>query len=253
MGDKASILIVDDDGGMRETLADIMEDSGYCIVSARDGYEAIQKVKEMNFDVILMDIKMPGMNGVETFKEIKKIHPATVVVMMTAYAVEDLVREALREGAYGVLYKPLDIEKMMGLVENVKAGGHILVADDDTKTHAIFKDILEARGYIVSIATSGEEAIRIALENNYDMIFIEMKLSTLSGLDTYLILKSFHPEVVAVMMSAHPRAASESVVEALMRGAHSCLYKPFDVQQVIQLVDGIRSGKRQRGEYDDSS
>ena len=123
MDDKVSILIVDDDAGMCETLFDIMEDKGYRTVIALDGYEAIQKVKEMDFDVILMDIKMPGMDGVETFKEIKKIHPETAVVMMTAYAVEDLIKEALHEGAYDVLYKPLDIERMIGLIEDVRAGG----------------------------------------------------------------------------------------------------------------------------------
>ncbi|MCK4449948.1 MAG: response regulator, partial [Anaerolineae bacterium] len=116
MDDKVSILIVDDDAGMCETLFDIMEDKGYRTVIALDGYEAIQKVKEMDFDVILLDIKMPGMDGVETFKQIKGIQPDAAVVMMTAYAVEDLIKDALFEGAYGVLYKPFDIEEVIQLV-----------------------------------------------------------------------------------------------------------------------------------------
>jgi len=124
MDHKASILIVDDDMGMCETLSDIMEERGYRTVIALDGYEAVEKVREAAFDVILMDIKMPGMNGVETFKQIKRIHPETAVVMMTAYAVEDLIREALSEGVYGVLYKPLDMERMIGLIEGVKRGAH---------------------------------------------------------------------------------------------------------------------------------
>ncbi|MCK5587590.1 MAG: response regulator, partial [Candidatus Lokiarchaeota archaeon] len=68
---------------------------------------------------IFMDIKMPLMNGVDTYKRIKKIRPDTVVMMMTAYAVEDLVQEALKEGAYGVLYKPLDIENVLTLIKRV--------------------------------------------------------------------------------------------------------------------------------------
>jgi len=79
----------------------------------------------VDFDVILMDIKMPGMNGVETLKEIKMIRPDVTVVMMTAYAVEDLIKEAQREGAYGVLHKPLDVEKMIGLIEGLREGTHI--------------------------------------------------------------------------------------------------------------------------------
>ena len=252
MDNKASILIVDDEMGIRETLLDILEDMGYYTVIAVDGYEAIQKVKENAFDVIFMDVRMPGIDGVDAFRKIKKLHPEIAVVLMTAYAVDDRIREAQREGAYSVLYKPLDVEMMIALVEDIKVGGHILVVDDDPQTHAIFKDILEVRGYKVSIALSGEEAIRIARKNRYDMVFIEMKLSTTDGLQTYLAIRELNPEAVAVMMTAYPRAASDFVIEALMEDAYTCLYKPFNVEEVIQLVDGIRRRKRQRGGNDES-
>lgn len=243
MGDRASILIVDDDVGMGETLSDIMEEKGYCTVIASDGYEAIQKVKEVDFDVVLMDIRMPGMDGVETFKQIKSIQPATAVVMMTAYAVDGLVKEALREGAHGVIHKPFDVERMLGLIEGVKEGEHILVVDDDPSTCATFKDVLGARGYQVSAASSGEEAIEIVRENRYDMIFVEMKLPAMDGLQTYLAIREVNPQAVVVMMTAYRREASDLVVEALRRDAYTCLYKPFNVGEVIQLVDRICRGK----------
>src|SRR4030067_1956277 len=106
MKNKASILIVDDDIGMTETLFDIFTDLGYYVEIANDGFKALEKVKARTFDVILMDIKMPGINGVETYKEIKHIRPEAVVMMMTAYSVEDLLAEALREWASGGSHKP---------------------------------------------------------------------------------------------------------------------------------------------------
>ncbi len=250
MDDRASILIVDDDVGMGETLSDIMEDKGYCTVIASDGYEAIQKVKEMDFDVILLDIRMPGMDGVETFKQIKSIQPATAVVMMTAYAVDGLVREALREGAHGVIRKPFDVERMLGLIEGVKEGGLILVVDDDPDICVLFKNILEPRGYQVGTALSGEEAIEMVRESRYDMIFTDMKLPNMDGLQTYLAIREINPQAVVVMMTAYRREASDLVVEALRKDAYTCLYKPFDVGEVIQLVDRICRGKRQGGEQD---
>jgi len=69
--------------------------------------------------MVFMDIKMPPMNGVEVFKKIKKISPNTFVMMMTAYAVEDLVQEALEEGAKGIMYKPLDIDNLLSIVKKV--------------------------------------------------------------------------------------------------------------------------------------
>ena len=88
MDKKASILIVDDDIGMTETLADIFDDRGYDVAVAGDGYKAIGMIGERAYDIVLMDIKMPGINGVETFKEVKRISSSTKVIMMTAYSVE---------------------------------------------------------------------------------------------------------------------------------------------------------------------
>ena len=120
MKDKASVLIVDDDEGMTETLSDILADLGYSVEVVNDGFKAIENVKTCAFDVILMDIKMPGINGVKTLKEIKNIQPEATVMMMTAYSVEDLIAEALKEGAYGVIYKPIEVAKVVEFIERIQ-------------------------------------------------------------------------------------------------------------------------------------
>ena len=112
------MLIVDDDPGMAATLADILTDMGYEVAVAENGYRAIEMTRQNKYDLALMDIKMPGINGVETFKKVKWISPQTRVIMMTAYSEEDLVREALKEGAYAVIYKPIDIDKLVFLLNN---------------------------------------------------------------------------------------------------------------------------------------
>jgi len=116
MKKRVSILIVDDDPGMTETMPDILGDMGYDVAVAEDGFKAIKMIKERAYDVALMDIKMPGINGVETFKEGKGISPSTKVIMITAHSVEDLVKEALRNNAYTCLQKPLDMDKVAALV-----------------------------------------------------------------------------------------------------------------------------------------
>ncbi len=250
MDDKASILIVDDDAGMCETLADIMEDKGFSAFVALGGYEAVEKVKEMDFDVILMDIRMPGMDGVETFRQIKSIQPNTAVVMMTAYAVKDLIKDALSEGAYGVLYKPFEMERMIGLIDAMKEGRLVLVVDDDRDSCEFFKDILETRGYQVSIAWSGEEGIEMARQNNYDMVFIDANLPNMNGLETYLAIKEINPQAIIVMMAGYSQEADDLLEEPLGGDAHTYLHKPFEIEEVIQLVDGICRRKRQEGERD---
>lgn len=89
------------------------------MVSASDGYQALQRDNRGDLSLIFMDIQMSGMNGVDTFLQIKEILQKCAVVMMTGFTVEDLVKKALREGAYTVLHKPIAIEKMLETMEEV--------------------------------------------------------------------------------------------------------------------------------------
>ena len=120
MSQTASVLIVDDNASQHQTMSLILRRKGYAVATASDGPEAIEKVRQRLFDMIFLDIKMPLMNGVETYRRIKEIRPDAVVMMMTAYAVEDLVQQALQEGAHGILYKPLDIERVIAIVEQAR-------------------------------------------------------------------------------------------------------------------------------------
>lgn len=120
---KASILIVDDDISLCKMMTLMLGRKGYAVTTVQDGLEAIERVKERPFDMIFLDIRMLPINGLETYRRIKKIKPEAVVMMMTAYAVEDLVQEALQEGAYGVTYKPLDIERVVAVIEEARETG----------------------------------------------------------------------------------------------------------------------------------
>lgn len=119
MENKTSILIVDDDPGMTETMFDILNETGYDVAVAEDGYKAIDMIKKRPYDIALMDIRMPGINGVETFVKVKSISPSTIVIMMTAYSLESLIDEAMRKHAYTCLYKPLNMDKVIALLEEI--------------------------------------------------------------------------------------------------------------------------------------
>ena len=83
MSERASILIVDDDADMCRTLLDILEDKGYSVVIAEDGSRALAEARSRHFDLALIDITMPGMNGVETLRGIKSAHPGITTMIMT--------------------------------------------------------------------------------------------------------------------------------------------------------------------------
>lgn len=247
--EKAKILIADDNVSLCRTMSFILGRKGYTVAIAKDGLEAIEKVKETPFDMIFVDIKMPVMNGVEAYRGIKRIRPKAVVMMMTAYAVEDLVQQALEEGAYGVIYKPLDIEKVLAIIERAreaKQGALIMVVDDDPATCTTFKNILVRKGYAVGLAGTGEEAIAMAREKAYDIIFIDIKLPSINGLETYLAIKKINPQAVAIVMTAYRQEVGDLVEEALNNHAYTCVYKPLDMEEVLNLVDEIWERKQRK-------
>jgi two-component system response regulator HydG len=244
---RRSILIVDDNQGLALSTALILEYKGYAVATAANGLEAIAMVKENSFDMIFMDIKMPLMDGVETYRRIKEIRPDAVVMMMTAYAVEDLIQQALQDGAFGILYKPLDIDKTIAIIEGArvqKKGALILVVDDDQAICTTLLNILFHKGYRVSTAHSGEEAIAKAGEADHDLVFIDMKLPTINGLETYLAIREIDPGVVAVMITAYRQEMTDLVEEALRNHAYTCLYKPIEIDEMLQIIEEICERKK---------
>jgi len=117
---EGKILVVEDESVTREILADILTDEGYTVSTAENGYEAIKKVENgERFDLCILDIKLPEINGVETLKAIKKIDPKIVAIMMTAYSVEDLIKEALKLGAYTCIHKPFDTNEVLEVIKKI--------------------------------------------------------------------------------------------------------------------------------------
>jgi len=109
-----AVLVVDDEAGMRDTLVAILEHHGYRVWSAPDGETAFSAVQERAFDVLVMDIQMPGRDGVSVLEEMGR--PPPRVILMTAYAAEDRLRAAANAYVFAVLSKPFELRRMLSLV-----------------------------------------------------------------------------------------------------------------------------------------
>jgi DNA-binding NtrC family response regulator len=244
MSDKLKILVVDDNEEFCRNVTDILELKGYEVVSAYDGFKGQELVKEDGFALVLMDVKMPAMDGVETYKRVKEIMPATPVIMVTAFAVEDLIREALREGAYGFLKKPMDFDQLLELITHATGkGAMILVADNDEKLCANIQHILSDRGYQVCVVYDGNAAVDKAEKNNFDIMLLDIKLPALNGLETYLAIREFRPNVVAIVITGYRQEMSELVQRALQENVYTCLEKPIDMDKLVALLERIKEQK----------
>ena len=109
---KPDILIVDDDPGHRAMLKALLKDWGYRVQEADDGTSAVDAVHTQPFDLILMDVRMSSMSGIEALEEIKNYNPAIPILIMTAYSSVPTAVKALKSGAYDYLTKPLDTDEL---------------------------------------------------------------------------------------------------------------------------------------------
>jgi CheY-like chemotaxis protein len=119
MNAQTHILIVDDNQPMTKTLADIFVAKGYAVHVTYSGVEALKILQEHPVDILLTDVRMPDMNGVELYRETRKTHPDLTTFLMTAYAADDIIQEGMAEGIKTVLTKPLDIDLILALFSAV--------------------------------------------------------------------------------------------------------------------------------------
>jgi len=113
-----NILIVDDEESVRSSLYKWFIEDGYNVDTAADAKEALQKLEKQSWDIILLDIKMPGMNGLELQERIRDIDPTIVIIMITAYASVDTAVQALKAGAFDYVTKPFDPDDLEHLIRN---------------------------------------------------------------------------------------------------------------------------------------
>ena len=109
---KPGILVVDDDAGHRITLKTVLKSWGYQISEAEDGQSAVTQVQNAAFDLILMDVRMAVMDGIEALQKIKAYNPSIPVIIMTAFSSVESAVEAMKSGAYDYLTKPLDFDEL---------------------------------------------------------------------------------------------------------------------------------------------
>ncbi|NOY52210.1 MAG: sigma-54-dependent Fis family transcriptional regulator [Deltaproteobacteria bacterium] len=119
MNPSISVLIVEDEDRMRELLHKIIAREGYEVEEAANGSTALARIEDHVYDIVLTDIKMPGLNGIELLKEIKKISPRTYVIIMTAFGTINSAVEAMKQGAYDYISKPFKLDEIQILIRKI--------------------------------------------------------------------------------------------------------------------------------------
>jgi two-component system, NtrC family, response regulator HydG len=234
-----SILVVDDDVDTCHNLSDILNDMGFRVDMAHDGPSALHLVKRGSYDVALLDYKMPGMDGLTLYREIKRLRAGTVAIVVTAYAGGTTAEEALQAGAWQVLSKPVDFSKLLGLVSEAIGQPLVLVVDDDLDLTNTLWDLLRERGFRVGVAHDEYEARLQLKDTTFKAVLIDMKLPKGDGAAVFHAVRDANPRARTIVITGCRAEMDLQVQSLLQEGADSVCYKPFDVPRLLETLQRL--------------
>ena len=232
------ILVIDDDQDHAESIADILSMRGYSVDAAFSGEAGVKIFRDQDFDMVFMDVKLPGMNGVETFFEFRKIRPDAKVMMMTGYSLEQLIAQAIENGALGVLHKPFAIAELLQVLDQVKPRGVVLVADDDPEFADSLRPILAQNGYEVVIASTGQEALEKAGGPGVNCLVLDLAMPLLTGMEVYRKLRDSGKAIPTIFVTGYPGEKNAALAGPRPVDG-GILLKPFDPRDLIHAIAAV--------------
>lgn len=224
---------------MTRTLADILSLFGHTAVQAFSGPEALAKLRTQAFDCVLSDVRMPGMDGVEFHRQLRQSQPGLPVVLMTAYAADEIIRQGLDEGVVGVFDKPLDINQLLGFFTSLAKNRVITIVDDDPNFCKTLGDILQQRGFSVTQITDPHTEVE-SMASDTQVILLDMKLNQISGLEVLKEIRAHYPALPVLLVTGYRREMAATVKAALKINAYTCLYKPLEIPALLQTLSNLQ-------------
>ena len=204
---------------MVRTLVDVVQLHGWDADGAYSGEAAVEAVRERDYAIVLMDVRMTGINGLEAFKAMKTVRPGIRVILMTAYTAAEILAEAEREGALRILQKPVALR---GLIECLKDATtnlrSVLVVDDDASFLKTLGQLLEQHGYSTITAAT---------------------LNGITAPESILAIKHVSPSVALILCSGYPAALEETTSSVPPRLIHASLHKPFAPAALLGILNEV--------------
>ncbi len=231
------ILVVDDNSEYCESVLDVLAIEGYDAVGVNDGFKAIDAVSEDSFDLVLMDIKMPGMDGIDTFKKLKKISSKTPTIIMSAFTLEDRISEGLRSGVFGAFQKPINYDRLFCSIERAfPDGALVLIADNNKESCFSLRDVLDGKGYRVVTARDGEIAVQLVREKKFDIIILDSQLPDINGTKTYQTISGIRPDVPIISITENKEEAGGIADKSAENDFYAFLEKPLDMESLLGVI-----------------
>ena len=230
------ILVVDDDHDLASGIADMLEAEGHRTALAGSGEAALKVARDRAFDMIFLDVKLPGMNGLDALRELRKTQGRARVVLMTGYRIDNLLTVAVKTGGLAVLTRPATAPRMLEHLRDVGPGGIVLLLAEDGSLGASLEESLTGQGLKARLARTGEAAAESAASAGLDVLILDLRRPISRILEVCLALQDLGPPVTVVMIASPLENGKPSVNPLRSISVTGCLFKPFDPADLLQAV-----------------
>jgi len=243
-------LVADDDAEVRETIAEWVRLQGFEVSQAANGLEALLHVKRERPHLIVLDLSMPRLGGLDALRRIRLFDPSIKVVVVTGTNDPRERQEAVRLGAVRVLPKPVDFEQLREALghegsatvpggtrvgEPPTVQGRILVVDDDVDFDRMIEELLHSAHYSVRTVQTAASAFFAVTESLPDVILLDINMPGLSGIDLIPAIQAVSRDVKIIMVSGVTDSALAK--RALAAGAFDFVTKPVDLRHLLETIE----------------
>ena len=237
----ARVLVVDDDSNIRRSLTRILRSQGFEVVEAENGHAALAAIEHGPLDLVILDIRMPGIDGVETFRLIRERLPQVPGIFMTAYSSSSRAEIADKLGGIEVLAKPLQVDLLLELAKAAIVNAPILIVDDQPEARRSLARALAQLGIETATASSFEEASRLLRQRPERVVIADVFLGDGNGLD--LLQEVRHAAAPPLVFVTGFAERLERILgeKGLSNGELIVLPKPLDISSLASTIEQLQS------------
>ena len=238
---KLHILVVDDDDRIRSLLKDYLSNNDYIVSTAENADQAKSKLEILKFDIIILDVMMPGQDGYELTKEIKKKSKIPIILLTAKGEVENRIK-GLELGADDYMKKPIDRTFLINIVKRyiTEKNQKVLIVDDDENTRDLLNKILKNEGYMSIDAKNGEDALERVKEKP-DLIVLDLDMPRMDGFEFIEKTQEDGIKIPIVVFSGKDITAVEE--KMLSKFTEGIVKKESKVDTLVQEVNQILKGE----------